>query len=386
MDVDSVTGAMRRRQRRLRQFLRHERLSVAMALAEKLHHTSRSQRFARAGGEGVRREKGPRSTTRHDDRSPLLPRRSSGCSMRKTPELGARPGSVTDPVPHGRVERHTVEHRLSFLCRKWGIRSRRLSWSLCRVSPCPRSPRTASHSVLRFVVLLVEVATEPGWLSLPRCSNRGVRFVVFSQNWVQQRPVQRSSLILQFLRVGGGEGGRWRRSSRFSSQTESSSRGRGADRRPGSLSGQGSTASSSRRLHDDADEGIQGVFSHSLPFFKKSAGMGPHSGSELPRESSSSSRRAHAVPMVPEDNESVTESESEVEQDCDPGKEDAGHRWIRTAAFPGRVVLAWYWLRRVDLVGRARLGFLESDVGQPLAFSGFFACRCATDRCPGGTD
>ena len=34
--------------------LRHERLSVAGALAEKLHHTSRSQRFARTGGRGAR--------------------------------------------------------------------------------------------------------------------------------------------------------------------------------------------------------------------------------------------------------------------------------------------------------------------------------------------
>ena len=53
MDVDSaLSAAMKRRQRRFRQFLRHERLSVAMALAEKLHHTSRGQRFARAGEEG----------------------------------------------------------------------------------------------------------------------------------------------------------------------------------------------------------------------------------------------------------------------------------------------------------------------------------------------
>ena len=66
MDVDSaLTAAMRLRQRRLRQFLRHERLSVAMALAEKLHHTSRGQRFARAGEEGreeddaLRRQKPP---------------------------------------------------------------------------------------------------------------------------------------------------------------------------------------------------------------------------------------------------------------------------------------------------------------------------------------
>ena len=52
MNVNSATGAMRRRQRRLRQFLRHERLSVAMALAEFTHHTAlRRPTMARAGGE-----------------------------------------------------------------------------------------------------------------------------------------------------------------------------------------------------------------------------------------------------------------------------------------------------------------------------------------------
>ena len=49
MDVDSASAAQRRRERRLRQFLRHERLSVAMALSEKKHHTSRGQRKDRAG-------------------------------------------------------------------------------------------------------------------------------------------------------------------------------------------------------------------------------------------------------------------------------------------------------------------------------------------------
>ena len=43
MDVDSVSAARRRRERRLRQFLRCEHLSVAMALSEKKHHTSRGQ-------------------------------------------------------------------------------------------------------------------------------------------------------------------------------------------------------------------------------------------------------------------------------------------------------------------------------------------------------
>ena len=52
----NAPGAARRRQRRLRQWLRHERLSVAMALAEMSHHTApRGQKMARAGG-GARDE------------------------------------------------------------------------------------------------------------------------------------------------------------------------------------------------------------------------------------------------------------------------------------------------------------------------------------------
>ena len=47
-DVERSSAALRRRGRRLRAALRHERQSIAMALAEKLHHTSRGQRFAGA--------------------------------------------------------------------------------------------------------------------------------------------------------------------------------------------------------------------------------------------------------------------------------------------------------------------------------------------------
>ena len=46
-------AAQRRRQRRLRSWLRHERMTVAMALAEKLHHSTRGQRMARAGEEDL---------------------------------------------------------------------------------------------------------------------------------------------------------------------------------------------------------------------------------------------------------------------------------------------------------------------------------------------
>ena len=47
---EHVSAARRRRERRLRQFLRHERVSVAMALAESNHHAApRGQKMARAG-------------------------------------------------------------------------------------------------------------------------------------------------------------------------------------------------------------------------------------------------------------------------------------------------------------------------------------------------
>ena len=53
---DEHGAARRRRERRLRQFLRHERLTVAMVLSEKKHHTSRGQRTDRTGEGGKRDE------------------------------------------------------------------------------------------------------------------------------------------------------------------------------------------------------------------------------------------------------------------------------------------------------------------------------------------
>ena len=52
--VDTATAAARRRQRRLRSWLRHERMTVAMTLAEMAHHTApRGPKMARVGEEVV---------------------------------------------------------------------------------------------------------------------------------------------------------------------------------------------------------------------------------------------------------------------------------------------------------------------------------------------
>ena len=65
-EVDGEGAARRRRQRRLRSWLKHERQSVAMALAEYTHHASRGQTRARA-----REEAG--SETNYAPRGPKTP-------------------------------------------------------------------------------------------------------------------------------------------------------------------------------------------------------------------------------------------------------------------------------------------------------------------------
>ena len=52
-DAGGGTGSARRRERRLRSFLRHERMAVVMALSEFMHHSSRGQRKDRAGERGT---------------------------------------------------------------------------------------------------------------------------------------------------------------------------------------------------------------------------------------------------------------------------------------------------------------------------------------------
>ena len=85
---------MRRRQRRLRQWLRHERLSVAMALAETSHHSApRGQTKARAGVRpGVFEDPEPRRETEHDQHAALrgLKPPSPGVPSQATPLLAGQ--------------------------------------------------------------------------------------------------------------------------------------------------------------------------------------------------------------------------------------------------------------------------------------------------------
>ena len=89
--AEHAGAAMRRRQRRLRQWLRHERLSVAMALAETNHHAApRGQTKARAGGEARVALHG------HVSEAPL--------------PQGSRPPCLGEPWgPQARIQQRTME-------------------------------------------------------------------------------------------------------------------------------------------------------------------------------------------------------------------------------------------------------------------------------------
>ena len=80
-------AAWRRRQRRLRSMLRHERQTVAMALAESLHHSAERPEKARA-----------REVEEQDQDAALR--------RQKAPPPGKRPGVLKDPEPQGRIGQH----------------------------------------------------------------------------------------------------------------------------------------------------------------------------------------------------------------------------------------------------------------------------------------
>ena len=89
----SSGSAKRRRERRLRSMLRHERMSVAMALAESTHHSSRGLKTA---GAGVWVHELNYSATIRDPPTPQ-------------PELFSLPDRLSEVRPQDRDLRRTVD-------------------------------------------------------------------------------------------------------------------------------------------------------------------------------------------------------------------------------------------------------------------------------------
>ena len=113
-------AAQRRRQRRLHSWLRHERMTVAMALAESTHHSSRGQKTARTG---VWERKMNYTATIRDPPHPS--RSSSACT--KSPAArgltGSRRSGRRTGICGAQWTRSSIPcrgYRLStFLCRRW---------------------------------------------------------------------------------------------------------------------------------------------------------------------------------------------------------------------------------------------------------------------------
>ena len=98
--------AKRRRERRLRQFLHHERLTVAMLLAETQHH-------AAPRGQNMARSRGEKSELNNATGQKTPPPRAASTEYFTLDDdgdvLAARPTPLAEVLPQPGVLRHTAE-------------------------------------------------------------------------------------------------------------------------------------------------------------------------------------------------------------------------------------------------------------------------------------
>ena len=216
-NAEDAGTAKRRRERRLRQFLRHERLTVAMLLAETQHHAApRGQNTARS------RVEESESELNNATGQKTPPPKAASFSLVDDGDVLAPPGRQGSATPWNRTSTPS-RFRLSMcLSRRWGT-----SWWKCfkrstlgprtRLSKCPRSFLTEFHSALWRVVLRTWrnslwkcPRSCPSFLFSSRLRSKSLtfRFLVVEVNWdffkvytldrVQQRFWSRSpSLLIQ---------------------------------------------------------------------------------------------------------------------------------------------------------------------------------------------
>ena len=255
-DTAGGTGsARRRRERRLRAYLRYARMSVAMALAEGTHHSApRGQKTARAGGEARVALHG------HDPEAPL----PQGRVLRHV--VGHLPAPSLDvPVPQMVVQLPDIEHFFAAL-----------SPDPEQVIEVPKIlpldvPMRAALRVTQLVEQLVEVPTTVSYSSFLRTVEQHVDIPVPggggpSSGLQGFLPRQRSTASPSRKRI----------SERIVEQiVDTVSRGS----LPGSLPGQSSSSSHSPAgVEKRADEPGEGVF-RTFPQNKKSAKVTSHPSS-----------------------------------------------------------------------------------------------------------
>ena len=112
-------SAWRRRQRRLRSWWRYEQQSVAMALSAAAHHSFDKV----AAGEKCYRPRAQKTDTVREAANKDLWRQKSKAAgdavffeLLDEDTAGVRPGVLVEPPPQERVQRHTMEHIVDFVC------------------------------------------------------------------------------------------------------------------------------------------------------------------------------------------------------------------------------------------------------------------------------
>ena len=340
----NASGAARRRQRRLRQWLRHERLSVAMALAEYNHHTApRRQTMARAG-------EGPRVAL-HGHVPEHVPPQAAGAqffAMDTGEDVGdapaaERPAPLLEVLPQVWVQRRTVEQivdpvpvvpllhvfvpqmveqlvdilaPLDFRIAEQVIDVPKILCPPCAARTVLREPQTVDQ--------LVEVPTIVSWSLLQRIMEQHVDIPVpgvggrrgrkrRTRLWpkLERRRGQdvdiRSAGLQGFLPGQSStslHGPQVRISERNVEQIAVSRVGEGLqDFLPGQSS---SSSRDPARGFEALDEPGYGVF-RTFPQIQKSATQPPHSRSELPPHSSPWTPAPYDASMVLEEEEEESE-------------------------------------------------------------------------------
>ena len=263
-----VSGAaQRRRQRRLRSWLRHERMTVAMALAERTHHFSRGQTIVRAG----EREHELNYTATIRDPPTHQPELFS---LFEEESGGARPACLVAP----RGLRHVVEHRCPFVqildapvpqggnqlveaFRHLDLRIPEQVVEVPKISSSRRRCRRRRVPVVQTAEQLVEVPEFVSFAFLfqqqmadasggPQGFLTGQDYLwEVSRSWTLQFLMVVVGLIREVFKVLS----QYINSAAVAEQIVDIPARRGLS---DFLPGQSSTASSSSRLLDDADEGI----------------------------------------------------------------------------------------------------------------------------------
>ena len=271
-----MTGAaQRRKQQRLLSWWRHEQQSIAAALATSLHHSSRGQRKARAWeGESEMKYTAKFRTT--------LPPQPVLFSLYKEEPNEGRPEAFVEPRPQECVQRHTVEH-ITDLVRvdpcmvqildapvpQMGEQLPDILSFFDALVPVPEQvievPKILPDDVpMRTAVCdtqlekqLVEVPTGLVYVALVLASKVYSRREIRGFLSGQGSTASGSRVVHNPVPQGRGRGGAVQNSAAVAAQIADIPARRGLS---DFLPGQGSTASSSSRLLDDADEEFKGFF------------------------------------------------------------------------------------------------------------------------------